>query len=262
MSEPKWGGNLEPISFKGSSRHFLEELQKIAGLPDCYLPGLKDYLDQVFVRYLILKKNYSRYESGCQPSGSLKAAAASILADVNKLLMKLDGNAGGLDVHLDTYMEQARIDAIKNPNMEEIRAAYTAKYMKGIANIVGDINGRSRDRPEQQYSPCPLENLESELIRLKEFCEAAPRLIEDSERSRLTRLTPKQDLVWFIAHIFRKYSTVSLSIYLPEGGETGSAYARFLSLCFIEVDGFIPGDLKKLMVWEKKEWGKSEKGTK
>ena len=262
MSEPKWGGRLEPISFNGSSRYFLEELQKIIDFPDSFLPGLKEYLDHVFVHYLIRKKSYSRHESCCQSSGPLKAAASSILADVNKLLKKLDGNAGGLDVHFDMYMEKIKIDAIKDANREEIYAAYGTEYTKGITNLVGDINGSSRDILEQQCLPLPFENLESELIKLKEFCEAAPNVIEDSERLLLTRVTPKRELVWFIARLFRKHFKVSPSIYLPEGGEAGSPYARFLSLCFTEIDGFAPGDLKKLMIWEKKEWGKSEKGTK
>jgi len=250
MSEPKWDYLPNPINYSGISDEFICKLQNVVNFPDEHSPGVKSYIEQMFIMYKIEKENSSRHNHLFPNTSSLKAAATSILSDVNNLLKKLNNEAGGIafyhkmhtsnDEHLGTnQLLNSLISDIKV--IAEYANDKTFDLSKAINNRQGVTSGS-------------MEGLKTELTVLREVCEAIPEKIEVKKSGSISGRTPKQGVVSAIAWLFRDCFHINPSIYISKDHGASSQYARFLSLCFIELEGSVPGDLKKLMSWERKKW--------
>lgn len=177
-------------------------------------PRLESFLEAIHTHqhiYIIGKEDQVK-----RPTPSEMKRAAEILArDAEKLIYKLSREAGGLKPHLDYYI------------------------MKHLSS--GSM-------------PFGTRKLESVLEALVIGCQ---RFIEhDYSKIECAGVTPEKVLAWRIANIFKellnqepsKYIPVDLNIDLPVDKRKGK-YARVLSACFMDANGFSPGNLKEIVSW-------------
>lgn len=145
----------------------------------------------------------------------MKKAADEINKDVEKLLTKLVHEAGGVRPHLDYYL---------------------MKEMKWLTPAFG------------------VRELSTALQGLVRGCE---RVLEiDRPKVGSKSVSPEKVFAWRVAVLFirilnetpTKYIPDDLSIVLPEEKREGK-YARVLSACFIDANGFTPGNLKEIAYW-------------
>jgi len=255
MPKLKWDYKTKPINYDGVDDKFIHELKSIVGFPDEHVEGVKSYMEQTFIMYQLGKANSSRHNPLFPDKSSIKAAASSILTDVNSLLKKLGNEAGGLRIYYQTHLsddEPKSAEYLANSIISDLKiiAEYnndkTFDLHRAISNRQG-VTGKSMD------------GLVSELTTLKEVCESIPTKVENTKNDAISGTSPKQTIVNATAFLFRDCFDINPSIYLSKDHEKGSQYARFLSACFMELEGHIPGDLKKLMLAERGKWEASQR---
>lgn len=176
--------------------------------------GLERFLEAIHIHqhiYIIGKEDQVKSPTPAE----MKKAAEILARDAEKLIYKLSRQAGGLKPHLDYYI------------------------MKQLSS---------------ESVPFGTRKLESVLEALVNGCQ---RFIEfDYSKIEGAGVTPEKVFAWRVANLFkeilnqepRKYIPADLKINLPVDERKGK-YARALSACFTDANGFSPGNLKEIVSW-------------
>jgi len=165
--------------------------------------------------YTLHKNDESTHING-QPTPSEKREAAKIiLRDSQKLFNKISNQAGGIKPDLDYHLY---------------------KRMKHIAPYFS------------------LGDMEDALEGLMRGCQS---FLENTyPQIKTTGITPKKVFAYRVASLFREILNEEPKKYIPEELEVGvlrdnrkGLYAKVLAACFIDSDGYIPGNLKEIIIW-------------
>jgi len=165
--------------------------------------------------YIIHRDDESTHPEGQPTPSERREAAKIILRDSQKLFNKISNEAGGIKSDLDYHLY---------------------KKMKHIT------------------SHFFLKDMEDALEGLMRGCQS---FLENTyPQMKTTGITPKKVFAYRVATLFREILNEEPKKYIPEELEMTELrdsrkglYARVLAACFIDSDGYIPGNLKEIVIW-------------
>lgn len=165
--------------------------------------------------YIIHRDDESTRSEGQPTPSERREAAKIILRDSQKLFNKISNQAGGIKPDLDYHLY---------------------KRMKHIAPYFS------------------LGDMEDALEGLMKGCQS---FLENTyPQMKTTGITPKKVFAYRVASLFRETLNEEPKKYIPEElemtvlrGNGKGRYARVLAACFIDSDGYIPGNLKEIVLW-------------
>ncbi len=210
--KPQWKYENNLVILKPPSDTLIQEIKYILRKVNIKEEQIRDSIFSSFALY----QGLSKHMADVPTCGEQAAAAKSIIKDIDSLLSKLDKDMGGL------------------------AGIYTYRFLPSTC-----------ERHEKRH----ISGLLNELEILRKCCGEAlePHAINmQKTASEKLQLSPKLLFIHDIAYFFREVINVPTSIYLPDEHDGMSMYAEVLSLCFQEIDGHVPRNLKSLMSQEKK----------
>jgi len=165
--------------------------------------------------YTLHRNDESTRPEGQPTPSERREAAKIILRDTQKLFNKIAFQAGGIKPDLQHALQ---------------------KKMKHIA---------------PHFSMFDMEDaLEGLMMGCVSF------LKDTSHQMKTTGITPKKVFAYRVASLFREILNEEPKKYIPEElevtiskGNGKGLYARVLAACFIDSDGYVPGNLKEIIIW-------------
>lgn len=195
-----------------------EKLKKqlIALLGDAGSRGFISALHTQYHIYVIHEKDSHTHSSGHPSRPEMKAAAAELKRDLEKLIKKTSDEAGGLRPYLDYCLFKGMPDEAGH-----YRMSHFVKTLEVVRN------GCESFLVDQYPSMEKLPKFRSKELFASEVVKLIRTILGEEPQ---------------------KYIPDDLSVTLPYEDRQGK-YARILSACFIAADGFSPGNLKEIAFW-------------